>query len=59
MVTRDILYLTIDTFVDVVVKKNIRLPSVVWYLFGVVSGNRYPPRSSNDNALYTTITLLL
>ena len=42
MVTRDILYLTtIDTFLDVVVKKNFPLLSVGWYLFRVVRSNRY------------------
>ena len=38
------LYLTIDTLLDVVV-----LPFVGWYLFSVVSGNRYLPRGSNVN----------
>ena len=36
MVTRDILYLTIDTFLDIVVKSNVPLLSVDWYLFRVV-----------------------
>ena len=36
MVTRDILYLTIDTFLDIVVKSNFPLLSVGWYLFRVV-----------------------
>ena len=54
MATRDILYLTIDTFLDVVVKKNFQLLSVGWYLFRVVSGNRYLPRSCNQNAFYIT-----
>ena len=49
MVTRDILYLTIDTFFDIVVKSNFPLLSVGWYLFRVVSGNRYLPRGSNEN----------
>ena len=52
MVTRDILYLTIHTFLDVVVKKN----SVGWHLFRVVSGNWYLPRGSNENLLYITST---
>ena len=56
MVIRDILYLTIDTFLDVVVKKNFTLLSIGWYLFRVVSGNRYLPRGSNENALYITST---
>ena len=38
MAKRDILYLTIDTFLDIVVKSNLPLPSVGWYLFRVVSG---------------------
>ena len=50
MVTRDILYLTIDTFLDVVVL------SLGWYLLRVVSGNRYQPRGSNENALYIAST---
>ena len=33
MVTRDILHLTIVTFLDVVVKKNFLLLPVDWYLF--------------------------
>ena len=32
MVTRDILYLTIDTFLGMVVKSNFPLLSVGWYL---------------------------
>ena len=56
MVTRDILYLSIDTFLDVVVKKNFPLLSVGWYLVRVVSFNRYLPRGSNENALYITGT---
>ena len=51
MVTRDILYLRIDTFLDIVVKSNLPLLSVGWYLFRVVSGNRYLPRGSNENTL--------
>ena len=51
MVTRDILHLTIVTLVDVVVKKNFPLLPVDWYLFPVVTGNRYLPRGSNENAL--------
>ena len=56
MVTRDILYLTIDTLLEVVVKKNFPLLSVGWCLFRVVSGNGYLPRDSNENALYITST---
>ena len=56
IVTRDILYLAIDTFLDVVIKKNSPLLSVGRYLFGVVTGNRYLPRGSNGNALYITDT---
>ena len=56
MVTRDILYLMIDRFLDVVVKNNLPLLSVGWYLFRVVSGNKYPPRDGNENALYITST---
>ena len=40
--------------VDVVVKRNFPLLSVGWYLFRVVIGNRYVPRSNNENALYIT-----
>ena len=56
MVTRDILYLTIDTLLDVEVKKNFPLLYVGWYLFRVMSGIRYLPRGSNENALYITST---
>ena len=56
MVTRYILHLTIDTFLDVVVKNDFPLLSVGWCLFRVVSGNRYLPRGSNENALYITGT---
>ena len=56
MVTRDILYLIIDTFLDIVLKRNFPLLSVGWYLFGVVSGNRYLPRGSNENTLCITNT---
>ena len=54
VVTRDILYLTIDTFLDIVVKSNFPLLFVGWYLFRVVSGNRYLPRGSNENTLCIT-----
>ena len=66
MVTRELLYLTKDTFLDVVERKNFpllsvgwylfTLLSVGWYLFRVVSGNRYLPRCSNENVLYITST---
>ena len=56
MITGYILHLTIDTFLDVVVKNDFPLPSVGWYLFRVVTGNRYLPRGSNKNALYITST---
>ena len=54
MVTGDILHLTIDIFLDVVVKNDFPLLSVGWYLVRVVTGNRYLPRGSNKNALYIT-----
>ena len=56
MVTRDILHLTIVTFLDVVVKKNFPLLPVDWYLFRVVTGNRYLLRGSNKNALFIIST---
>ena len=56
MVTRDILHLTIDTLLDVVVKKNFPLLSAGWYLFRVVSGNKYLLRGSNENMLCITST---
>ena len=56
MVTGELLYPTLNTFLDVVERKNSPLISVGWYLFRVVSGNRYLPRSSNENALYITST---
>ena len=56
IVTIHTLYLTIDTFLDVVVKKKFPLLSVGWYLFRVVSGDRYLPRGSNENALCITST---
>ena len=54
MVARDILHLTINTFLDVVVKTNFPLLSVGQYLFRVVIGNRYLPRDSNENTLCIT-----
>ena len=56
MVTRDILYLTIDIFLKTVVISNFPLLSIGWYLFRVVTGNRYLPRCSNENTLYITST---
>ena len=53
MATRDILQVT---FLDVVVKKKFPLLPVDWYLFEVVTGNRYLPRGSNENALFITST---
>ena len=46
--TRDILYVTIDTFLDVLVKKNFPLLSTGWHQFRLVSGNRYLSRGSNE-----------
>ena len=56
MVARDILYLTIDTFLDIVVKSNFPLLFVGWYLFREVSGNRYLPTGSNEKTLCITTT---
>ena len=56
MVTGCTLHLTKDTFLDVVVKNDFPLLSVGWCLFRVVSGNRYLPRGSNENALYISGT---
>ena len=56
IVTRGILYLTTDTFLDVVVKKNFPLLSVGWYLFRVASDNRYLPTDSNKTTLCITST---
>ena len=56
MVTRDILYLTIGTLLDIVVKKNFSLLLVGWYVFRVMNGNRYLPRDSNGNTLCITST---
>ena len=56
MVTRDIVHLKIDIFLDVVVKKNFPLKSVGWYLFRVMSGNRYLHRGSKENKLCITTT---
>ena len=56
MITGYILHLTIDTFLDVVMKNDFPLLSVGWDLFRVVTGNRYLPRGSNKNVLYITST---
>ena len=56
MVTKDILHLTKVTFLDVVVKKNFPLLPIDWYLFQVVTGNRYIPRGSNENSLFINST---
>ena len=56
MITGYIVYLTMDTFVGVVVKNDFPLLFVGWYLLRVVTGNRYLPRGSNKNALYITST---
>ena len=55
MVTRDIPYLTIDTFLDVVVKKIFPLLSLGWYLFTVVHHYGYLTRGSNGNAHSVTL----
>ena len=54
MATSDIPYLTIDMFLDVVVKKKFPLLSLGWYLLHVVSGNRYLARGISRNALFGT-----
>ena len=56
MVTRDILHLTKVTFLDIVVYSNFQLLSLGWYLLGVVIGNGYLPRGSNENTLCITST---
>ena len=56
MVTRDIPYLTIDTFFDIVVKSDFPQLSVGWYPFRVVSGGRYLPRGSSEITLCITST---
>ena len=56
MATRDILHPIIVTFLDVVIKRNLPLLPVDWYLFRVMTGNRYLPRGSNENALFMTST---
>ena len=56
MVTRDTPYLTTDIFLDVVVTNKIPLLSIVWYLFSMVSANRYLTRGSNRSGLSITTT---
>ena len=56
MVTGYNLHLTIDIFLDVVLKNDFPLLSVGWYLFRGVSNNRYLPRCSNEYELYITST---
>ena len=57
--TRDIQYLTTDTFLDVAVKNNFPLLLVGWYLFKAVSGNRGLPRGSNETTLWITAVALV
>ena len=56
MVTKDILHLTIVTSLNVGIKKFFSLLPVDWYLFQVVTGNRYLPIGSNENILFITST---
>ena len=48
MVTRDTSYITTDIFLDVVVKREFPLLSLVLHLFNVVSGNKYITRGSME-----------
>ena len=57
MVTRDIPHLTIHIFLDVVVEMKFLLLSLVWYLFNVVSDNRYLTRGTNRNGNQTIFGL--
>ena len=43
-----------DIFLDVAARKKFPVLSLVWYLFTVVSGNRYLTRGSNGNVLTTS-----
>ena len=52
-ITRNILHLTIVTFLDVMVKINFPLLSAHWYVFRMETASRYLTRGSNENALYT------
>ena len=56
MITRDPPYLTVDTFLEVVVKMEIPLLSLVCYMVNMVSDTRYLPRGSNENTLCITTT---
>ena len=56
MFAKDIIYLIIDTFLDIAVKKNFPLLSVGLNLFRVVSDNTYLLRGSNENTLYIIST---
>ena len=59
MGTRDTPYLTIDIFLNVVEKQKFPLLSLVWYLFNMVSGNRYLTIGNNGNGLsITTIAIV-
>ena len=53
MVVRDSPHLTRDIFLHAAVEMKFPLLSLVWYLFNVLSGNRYPTRVYG-NALNTT-----
>ena len=59
MAMRDILYLTTDAFLDVMITKNFPLLSVGSYLFRVVIDNRYLPRGNNDVVLLALLMYLL
>ena len=50
MVTRNTPYLTIYTFLDVVVKRYFHYCLLEWYLFTVLSHNGYVTRGSYGNA---------
>ena len=58
VVTRDSPYLTTDIFLHAVVKMKFPLLSLVWYLFNVVSGNRFLTRGSKG-ALVPLVMCLL
>ena len=55
MVTRDTPQLTIDTFLDVALKRLLLLLSLIRYLFGVVNDNGYLTRGSNGNVHSVTM----
>ena len=56
MVTRESPYLTTDIFLHTAVKNKFPQLSLVWYLFNVVSGNRYQIRGRYENPLSITAT---